>query len=578
MANNSIPSNYSDKYIHRRYNRALQIVQHLPNHFQPTKEQKLKLYAFYKQVSLGDVEKNTPRPGLFDIVGRAKWDAWNNIKGMTKLEAEHKYVETLLQTVSEAFQNPACRAQAQQILQIFATLKPTGDDDDTTDDDITTTTEDDQDNEDEEDDEGSSQGSIDEEEKAYLFEIQQNAGRSTPATVFRQKKKNRLPLSKISLPNSSSSQQQHSNSSQQSLDRPITPTTYSKRSFNNNNNNLTTKRNMSSPLSKPSLSSTPSTTTAAVHIVPPRDSPYYNDDDQFDNTVNPWVAVSGTTSTSLQSDGSKMKVVQLPILIYPQSNDYLLLNNSNNNNGNSNNSNYNANNATITSLSPATKRALQALQAEVIALNDRIDDLRHELLRRDKQRSSNKPSNDKSDKDGDGWEESWKWVINAALKYFAVNILTASIMFLILYKRKNTVAYVIVDEFTKMWHKFISQPNRTQRKLSLQRQWFLANDKNYLDHPTNMKRLTKEINRVNKEYTYLLQYEDPLHDSFKRLVTPNLYSPISFSSIPSSSSSSTTTSSSSSSFSSTSFSVIPNNISPAIRSRHKLLLNKLQQQ
>ncbi|CAO3626993.1 unnamed protein product [Cunninghamella echinulata] len=126
----------------------------------------------------------------------------------------------------------------------------------------------------------------------------------------------------------------------------------------------------------------------------------------------------------------------------------------------------------------------------------------------------------------------------------------------------------------------ISQPNRTQRKLLLQRQWFLANDKNYLDHPTNMKRLTKEINRVNKEYTSLLQYEDPLHDSFKRLVTPSLYSSNSFSSTSSSpsSSSSTTTSSSSSSFSSNSFSVISNNISPAIRSHHKLLLNKLQQQ
>lgn len=78
---------------------------------------------------------------------------------MTKLEAEHKYVETLLQTVSEAFQNPACRAQAQQILQVFATMKPTDGDDDTTDDDITTTTEDDHDdtdiiNGDDDDDEG----------------------------------------------------------------------------------------------------------------------------------------------------------------------------------------------------------------------------------------------------------------------------------------------------------------------------------------------------------------------------------------------------------------------------------------
>ncbi|CAO3616493.1 unnamed protein product [Cunninghamella blakesleeana] len=139
MSTTSIPSHYSNNYVHRRYNRALQIVQHLPNHFQPSKEQKLKLYAYYKQVTHGDID--TPRPGLFDIVGRAKWDSWSNIKGMTKLEAEHSYVETLLKTVSEAFHNPSCRTQAQQILQIFATMKST-DGDDSTDDDINTTEDD----------------------------------------------------------------------------------------------------------------------------------------------------------------------------------------------------------------------------------------------------------------------------------------------------------------------------------------------------------------------------------------------------------------------------------------------------
>ena len=39
----------------------------------------LKLYALYKQASGGDVEGK--RPGFTDMVGRAKWDAWNAIKG-----------------------------------------------------------------------------------------------------------------------------------------------------------------------------------------------------------------------------------------------------------------------------------------------------------------------------------------------------------------------------------------------------------------------------------------------------------------------------------------------------------------
>lgn len=40
-----IPAHYSDRYINQRYNKALYIVQHLPNssNVQPTKEQKLEV-------------------------------------------------------------------------------------------------------------------------------------------------------------------------------------------------------------------------------------------------------------------------------------------------------------------------------------------------------------------------------------------------------------------------------------------------------------------------------------------------------------------------------------------------------
>ncbi|KAI7876404.1 hypothetical protein K492DRAFT_172594 [Lichtheimia hyalospora FSU 10163] len=59
--------------------------------------------------------------------------------------------------------------------------------------------------------------------------------------------------------------------------------------------------------------------------------------------------------------------------------------------------------------------------------------------------------------------------------------------------------------------------SRTQQKLMLQRQCFLADDKNYLDHPTNMRRLTKELDRVNREYRYIRHFEDPLAASFRRV-------------------------------------------------------------
>lgn len=50
----------------------------------------LKIYALYKQGSTGDVEGK--RPGFTDMVGRAKWDAWNAIKGLSKNDAMTQYV------------------------------------------------------------------------------------------------------------------------------------------------------------------------------------------------------------------------------------------------------------------------------------------------------------------------------------------------------------------------------------------------------------------------------------------------------------------------------------------------------
>ena len=53
----------------------------------------LQLYALYKQASAGDVDGK--RPGFTDMVGRAKWDAWNEIKGKSGDEAMGEYVELI---------------------------------------------------------------------------------------------------------------------------------------------------------------------------------------------------------------------------------------------------------------------------------------------------------------------------------------------------------------------------------------------------------------------------------------------------------------------------------------------------
>ncbi len=57
----------------------------------PNNQELLDTYKYYKQVTVGDC--NTDRPGMLDLKGKAKWDAWNGIKGMAKEEADRLYVE-----------------------------------------------------------------------------------------------------------------------------------------------------------------------------------------------------------------------------------------------------------------------------------------------------------------------------------------------------------------------------------------------------------------------------------------------------------------------------------------------------
>jgi diazepam-binding inhibitor (GABA receptor modulator, acyl-CoA-binding protein) len=51
----------------------------------------LDLYAFYKQATTGDVSGS--RPGMLDVRGRAKYDAWAKRKGMGKDAAMQAYVD-----------------------------------------------------------------------------------------------------------------------------------------------------------------------------------------------------------------------------------------------------------------------------------------------------------------------------------------------------------------------------------------------------------------------------------------------------------------------------------------------------
>lgn len=53
----------------------------------------LRIYALYKQATLGDNAEK--KPGFGDMVGRAKWDAWTSLKGVSAEDAMQQYVDLI---------------------------------------------------------------------------------------------------------------------------------------------------------------------------------------------------------------------------------------------------------------------------------------------------------------------------------------------------------------------------------------------------------------------------------------------------------------------------------------------------
>lgn len=57
----------------------------------PSDNDMLALYALYKQATEGDATGK--KPGLFDFVARAKFEAWEALQGTGKDEAMQRYID-----------------------------------------------------------------------------------------------------------------------------------------------------------------------------------------------------------------------------------------------------------------------------------------------------------------------------------------------------------------------------------------------------------------------------------------------------------------------------------------------------
>jgi acyl-CoA-binding protein len=75
--------------LQARFEQAKQDVQGLSE--RPDNDTLLRLYALYKQGSEGDVKGD--KPGFFDFVGTAKYEAWARLKGTAQDEAKQKYID-----------------------------------------------------------------------------------------------------------------------------------------------------------------------------------------------------------------------------------------------------------------------------------------------------------------------------------------------------------------------------------------------------------------------------------------------------------------------------------------------------
>ncbi|KAH8358358.1 hypothetical protein KR200_008404, partial [Drosophila serrata] len=72
----------------QEFNQAAEDVKNLNT--TPGDNDLLELYSLYKQATVGDC--NTDKPGFLDFKGKAKWEAWNNRKGLSNADAQTAYV------------------------------------------------------------------------------------------------------------------------------------------------------------------------------------------------------------------------------------------------------------------------------------------------------------------------------------------------------------------------------------------------------------------------------------------------------------------------------------------------------
>ncbi|EDV30701.1 uncharacterized protein Dana_GF14989 [Drosophila ananassae] len=85
--------------IEQRFQAAVNVIKGLPKNgpYQPSTSMMLKFYGLFKQATEGACDQK--KPGFWDVVGRAKWDAWHDNRHLNKEQAMQRYVESLKEII-----------------------------------------------------------------------------------------------------------------------------------------------------------------------------------------------------------------------------------------------------------------------------------------------------------------------------------------------------------------------------------------------------------------------------------------------------------------------------------------------
>lgn len=81
--------------LDKQFAQAVEYVRNTPSTTPISDDTKLLYYAHYKQATLGDV--TTEAPSRIWFKERAKWNAWNNLKGMPQDKAKQTYIQLVFQ-------------------------------------------------------------------------------------------------------------------------------------------------------------------------------------------------------------------------------------------------------------------------------------------------------------------------------------------------------------------------------------------------------------------------------------------------------------------------------------------------